>query len=168
MGDAKQTSAGLITVEQAAALLMKSKERIRQLVVAGYIPRAGRDQYPLVGVVQGYIRFREDASQRAEPARAKADLDRTRAEYIRQRAEREEARLAPTAEVEAYIRLIVEEMLSQMEALPSHLCEKPEERDRFSAIVASIRRDMDRLMEAHSLSRGDVIPAGPARRRYHG
>lgn len=144
---------GLITVDQAAALLMKSKERIRQLAAQGYIPKAGRDQYPLVGVVQGYIRFRDDAAQRGEPGRAKADLDRTRAKLIELRTKQAAARLVPTAEVEAYVQLIVAEFLSRMEMLPSDLCETPVERERLSTIVARIRVEMAELMERHSLSR---------------
>lgn len=153
MADTQQSPAGLITVEQAAALLMKSKERIRQLAAAGYIPRVGRDQYPLVGVVQGYIRFREDAAQRAEPARAKADLDRTRTRQIELRMKQAAARLVPAAEVEAYVRLIVEEFLSRMEALPSDLVPDPKSHERLSTALNALRVDMAQLMAKQSLSR---------------
>lgn len=60
-----------ITDEQASALLMISQQRVRQLVRDGYIPRTARDTYPLVGVVQGYLRFlRDDERRSSRSARA--------------------------------------------------------------------------------------------------
>lgn len=153
MSDTQQTPAGLITVGQAAALLMKSRERIRQLAAEGYIPKVGRDQYPLVGVVQGYIRFRDDAARRTEPARAKEDLDRARTKLIELRIKQAAARLVPTAEVEAYVQMIVEEMLSQMEALPSDLLPDPQSQERLSKALAGLRVDMAQLMAKHAPSR---------------
>lgn len=61
----EQPKAGMITANQAASLLMISATRVRQLVADGWIKKAGKDQYPLVSVVQGYINFRNDADRRA-------------------------------------------------------------------------------------------------------
>ena len=58
-------AASTITAEQAGALLMISQQRVRQLVRDGYIPRTARDAYPLVGVVQGYLRFLRDDERRS-------------------------------------------------------------------------------------------------------
>jgi len=49
----------LITSALAARLLMVSPERVRQLSKEGWIEKQGRDQFLLVDVVQGYIRFRK-------------------------------------------------------------------------------------------------------------
>lgn len=55
---------GTISGEQAARLLMISAERVRRLVNAEYITRAGVGRYPMVGVLQGYIRFLKNEERR--------------------------------------------------------------------------------------------------------
>jgi hypothetical protein len=49
---------------------MVSPERIRQLSKEGWIEKQGRDQFFLVDVVQGYIRFRNDSDRRAQKSAA--------------------------------------------------------------------------------------------------
>lgn len=52
------SEAGIITVSQAAKLLMlESDRRVQQLVAEGWIQKDSRGRYVTVGVVQGYIKF---------------------------------------------------------------------------------------------------------------
>lgn len=56
MGSAKP-QAGMLTVGQAAQLLEVTPRQIQLLVDKGHIKRASRGQYPLIGVVRGYLRY---------------------------------------------------------------------------------------------------------------
>ena len=62
---------GLIAIGQAARLLMISDERVRQLQKQGYIPRAPkRGVVPLVGAVQGYLRYLKDEERQSSKSAA--------------------------------------------------------------------------------------------------
>lgn len=124
MADTQQTSAGLITVDQAAALLMKSKERVRQLAAAGFIPKAGRDRYPLVGVVQGYIRFRDESEQKKTQSAAESGLKATRQAEIEMRMAERRRDLVKRADAELAMDVVVAQINSQ-----------------FGGFAASVTRD---------------------------
>lgn len=49
-----------ITVAQAAALLGRSDRWVQGLVKAGYMDRAQRGEYTLVGVIRGALAYYED------------------------------------------------------------------------------------------------------------
>ncbi len=49
-----------ITVSQAAALLGRSERWVQGLVKSGYMDRATRGEYMLVGVIRGALAYYED------------------------------------------------------------------------------------------------------------
>lgn len=66
-----------------AKLLMLTERRVQQLVDAGFIPKAARGKYDLVGSVQGYVRFLKE--QNEKPAAGK-DGDTKGPDYYVERA----------------------------------------------------------------------------------
>jgi hypothetical protein len=100
---------------------MVSPERIRQLSKDGWIEKQGRDQFFLVDVVQGYIRFRNDSDRRAQKSAADSRVRDARAREIELRNAVREGRLIEIDEAIA----IVEEMIGLFRAetagLPAHV-----------------------------------------------
>jgi hypothetical protein len=97
----------LLSSALAARLLMVSPERIRQLAKEGWIERQGRDQFYLVDVVQGYLRFRNDSDRRAQKSAAESRVRDARAREIALRNAVREGRLIEIDEAMA----IVEQMI---------------------------------------------------------
>ena len=97
----------MLSIKQAAQLLKMTGERVRQLSRDGWIPKAARGLYPLVGSVQGYIDFLRDEARRSNqnaPANRARDA---RAREIELRIAEREGRLMPTEEALAVMDEIV-------------------------------------------------------------
>lgn len=92
---------GTISAADAAKLLGLTPERLRQLAREGAIPKAGRGRYPLVAVVQGYIRFLLDPERRAVRTADATGLANARRREVELRIAEREARLIETEDVEA-------------------------------------------------------------------
>ncbi|MCM0752937.1 hypothetical protein DEA98_22910 [Brucella pseudogrignonensis] len=91
---------GFIPARRLGILLNLSMERLRQLSKAGTIPAAKNGAYPLVGAVQGYLRFLTSNPGRTDgAATALADAKRREIELRNGRAE---AKLIETSDVEAF------------------------------------------------------------------
>ena len=118
---------GLIPIGQAARLLMISDERIRQLQKQGYIPRAlKRGVVPLVGAVQGYLRYlREDERQSSKSAAANRVTDARTREIELRIAERQRD-LIPQDDA----RAVIGEMAAMVKA-------------EFVGLPARVTRDLD-------------------------
>lgn len=147
--------AGMITAEQAARLLMLSDERIRQLSAEGYIPKADRNSYPLVGTVQGYIRFLRDEDRRSSKVKADSDLKKARTVQIERWIEREEAKLVPKAEAVAYTEAVVGMLIAGLESLPERDALGAEDRRRFDAAMTVMRSGMAKAIAEHPLSKAE-------------
>ena len=84
-----QTSGGgdaaTITLETAAKLIKVTPRHLTRLVADGWIPRAGHGRYTVVGVVHGYIAYRDDLEQRRSAAASDTDLRAVRRREIEQR-----------------------------------------------------------------------------------
>ena len=92
-------SQGLITAEVAGRLLMITAERVHQLRRAGWIERAGDGHhFRLVDVVQGYIRFRDDADRRASKSSADGRVRDAKARDIEVRTAERLRDLVPLAD----------------------------------------------------------------------
>lgn len=79
-------------VSVIAKLFDLTERRVQQLAADGIIPKGSRGKYPLVGAVQGYIRFLRESSKseetdyelsRARIARAKAEMAEIELERMR-------------------------------------------------------------------------------------
>ena len=111
--------AGTINTDQAARLLMIGPERVRQLVKDGWIVRLDRDRYRLVDVVQGYLRFRNDAERRATKSGADARVRDARAQEIEIRTAERVGDLVPIDEFDAMVDGIAGLFRSELSGLPA-------------------------------------------------
>jgi hypothetical protein len=162
--------ATLITTEQAARLLMIGPERVRQLVKEGWITKLERDQYQLVDVVQGYIRFRNDEDRRALKSGAEARVRDARAEEIQLRVGLRSGQLMEHAEHVALLREFCALVRSELGGLPARLTRDMSERRKVQQAVYDVLKrlaaradEMARLGRPSSgpVAAGDDHIAGP-------
>jgi hypothetical protein len=112
----------LMTAEMAGRLLMKTGERIRQLVREGWIPKHGsgaNTRYALVDVVQGYIRFRDDVERRQTKTAAATRISDARAREIELRTAIREGRLIDLDEATEAVEDLVGLLRSELSGLPA-------------------------------------------------
>lgn len=108
-----------LNATQVAALLTLSIERVRQLVNSGYIPRVGKAKYPVVGVVQGYIRFLKDEDKRTSKSAADDSLKAVRQREVEIRIAKEEGRLVDMSDVEAAFGSILGTLRAELSGVPA-------------------------------------------------
>jgi hypothetical protein len=173
----------LLTAEMAARLLMKSSERIRQLSREGWIPKHGtgaNTRYALVDVVQGYIRFRDDAEKRATKTAAATRISDARAREIELRTAIREGRLIDLDEALEAVEDLIGLLRSELSGLPARCTRDLQLRrtietarndilDRIADLAAQkaaamgTRRGNGAAIEADATGRvGGVEPHAPA------
>jgi len=124
-----------------AKFLDLTPRRLRQLVAEGIIPKTDRGRYPLVGAVQGYIKYlRTRADGRTfDPADElqthKLRLVRWRAELAQIEVERLRGELVPASKLEEVLVFLVTSVRSRLLALPRKLAvtlnpEDPQDAER--------------------------------------
>lgn len=157
--EAPRPAAGMITLEQAAALLMKSKERVRQLVAAGFIPKPSKNQYPLVGVVQGYIRFRDDETRKRTQTAAESGLKATRQAEIEMRMAERRRDLVKRADADAALDIVVGQINEQFGGFAARVTRDPALRQDIEAkLDEALNAVADRLASAKAV----LAPGGSA------
>ncbi len=107
----------LLTTDMAARLLMRTPQRIRDLAKEGWIVRQGKSsdpRYHLLDVVQGYIRFRDDADRRATKTASATRVSDARAREIELRNAIREGKYTETAEVIEFIDYITGTFRSEL------------------------------------------------------
>jgi phage terminase Nu1 subunit (DNA packaging protein) len=108
--DASHPRGPLINTDQAAKLILKGPERIRQLAKEGWIVQTGTKtdrRYRLLDVVQGYIRFRDDEDRRANKTAAQTRIQDARSREVELKNAQREGRLIDLEEVLAVIAEII-------------------------------------------------------------
>jgi len=139
-------SAAEIPTADAARLLMISAERIRQLQKDGYIPRGKRGHVSLVGAVQGYIRFRDDADRRANKSAAESRVRDARAKEIELRNAVRLRELVPVEEATAALDLTFGAMVAELDGLPARITrDMPLRRKIDDEIIAARYRMVARI-----------------------
>lgn len=114
----------LINTEQAARLLMKSAERVRQLAKEGWITQAGSAQdrrYRLLDVVQGYIRFRDDEDRRTNKSAAHSRITDARSREVELKNAQREGRLIELDEAVAVIEAVIGLLRSLLSGLAARV-----------------------------------------------
>ncbi len=139
--------AGTITGQQLAALLMLSPRRVQQLAAQGVIPKAGRDAYPLVGAVRGYLGWLDDENRRAAQTASAAKVAEARAQEIEQRIKAKMATLIPVEDhrevIASLLRVVRHEIGKVPAALPTYVRE-------------NVRAEIDGMMERISKAAADA------------
>jgi len=122
--DAAHPRGPLINTEQAARLIMKGPERIRQLAKAGWITQSGDKndrRYRLLDVVQGYIRFRDDEDRRANKTAAHTRITDARSREVELKNAQREGKLIELEEALAVIEAVVALFRLQISGLPARV-----------------------------------------------
>lgn len=96
-----------IGLERLATLLMLSKERVRQLVKDGHIPKGQRNTYSIIKAVQGYIAFLKDEERRTSKAQAESGLKASRQAEIDMRIAERRRDLIETKEADLIMQKLV-------------------------------------------------------------
>lgn len=149
MTSKNESTSGTIPISQAALLLMISDERVRQLVKQGYIERPARGRVPLVGAVQGYIRFLRDEDRRSTKSAADNRVREARAREIELRTAREAGELIPAEEAVAYTQAVVGALISRMNGLPAQITRNLDERRKIESMLDAIREEVAAVCEEH-------------------
>lgn len=175
--------AGMITIVQAARLLMISDERVRQLVKAGYIPKAARNTYPLVGVVQGYIRSLKDEQKGATKIVAENKVRDARAEVLQMQIAERKRELVPIEDAAATLDKVMATVVAELTGLPARVTrdvpmrraiekELDAARNRMAATLrtsaATLRAGGDVFADAAEADAGSVGEAEPQVSRKRG
>lgn len=140
--DAPEQPDGTIPIEQAARLLMISAERVRQLIKAGFIPRPKPGRTTLVGAVQGYIKFRDDADRRANKSAAESDVRKERAREIKLRNDARERALIPIDEALAEYDTLVAKVREAMDSIPARVTRDIQLRRKIEAEVHAAKENI--------------------------
>jgi hypothetical protein len=153
----------LINSETAGRLLMISSERVRQLVKEGWIIKLQKDQYRLVDVVQGYIRFRDSADRRAQRSAAENRVRDARAREIEMRTALRTHELCETEEAIAAMESVVGMVRSEFGGTAARFTRDLTERRRLdNEINACLNRVAARCgTEAKALRSGALPPITP-------
>ena len=151
-----------VDVETAAKLLMIGAERVRQLAKDGWIPKAARGKYPLVGVVQGYIKFLKDEQRRASKVAADAEIKAERARGLRLKNDKDEGRVIDVEEALGTLDEVVGELRTGINAVPARVTRDLKLRDKIEKeIDASFERCRRRL--ERTAAKLEKAPAAAAR-----
>lgn len=149
---AKAPEQPMLTREATAKLLMITPERVRQLSNMGYVPKVARGRYPLLGAVQGYIRFLKDDDRRPSKAAAAEALRDVRAEEVKRRMAREDLKIVDIDEATATYEDMIGELLKMVNSLPAQITRNPSERRRIEDIIGKAQgRFVARAAEVISL-----------------
>ncbi len=151
MAEATVSSAGNITLQVAARLIMVTDDRVLALVKQGYIPKTGRGQYTIVGVVQGYIRFLKDGEKRSAKSAAANRVAAARAAEIELRTAERAHRLIATDEAIDFVDEIVGSLKAELSGLAARLTRDVALRRKIKAEVDGVlQRAADRCEQRSS------------------
>jgi len=144
------TQVGMISAEQAAKLLKVSAERVRQLVRGGWIKKAAKNQYPLVGVVHGYIDFLKDEERRTSLVQNESGLKAARQREVELRIAERERSLVPRDEAEAAMDVVVGKVNAEMNGLAARVTRDIEMRTKIEIEVHASLQRISEALEAGS------------------
>jgi len=156
---------GLISTDQAARLLMVSAERVRQLVKAGYIPRAEKGRVLLVAAVQGYIKFLKEEERRTSKSAADSRVRDARAAEIELRIAEKNRQLVPIEDATTALDMVLASVREEFVGLPARVTR---DLDLRRTLEADVNGAFERIAKSLASSGrllaegGDLPTAGPA------
>lgn len=161
MADDNEQQTGLITVTQASKLLMVTDQWLRTLASRGYIPKAVKGKYPLVAVVQGYIRFLKDEERRTSKVQADSGLKAARQREVELRIAEKEGRLVDMDDVEAFFSFSLAMFRAGLGGVPADVTRDLELRVKMErAISGQISKFESRYREAREALQSGRDPIG--------
>jgi phage terminase Nu1 subunit (DNA packaging protein) len=115
------TPTGSVSAQQLAALLMISTGRVRQLAHDGVIQKSGRDAYPLIAGIRGYLRWLNDDARRSKQVEARARVAEVRAQEIDGRIVEKMRGLISAEDHRNVIASLIRVVRSEVEKVPANL-----------------------------------------------
>lgn len=137
----KPEARSTITAEVAAKLLRVSVRRLYQLVEEGWIQKQD-GKFTVVGVVHGYLDLKEHAEKQALQKAADNEVRRARAREIELRTAKAERDLVPLEEAEAFVQMVIGEIVSRLQGLPARASRDIHEREKLEGIVDALRAEV--------------------------
>jgi hypothetical protein len=135
-----------ISVDEAGRLVGISGRRVRQLAEKGVVPPIDKGKVPLVGFVQGYVRYLREEAHRSTQTQGVTEVQRERAAEIRQRREAKAGTLVPRDEAFAVVNEVIGGLASDLAGLPAAISRDREVRQRVKrAIDGILNRAADRI-----------------------
>jgi hypothetical protein len=110
-----------------AKLLCITERRLQQLAREGVVPKSSRGKYPLIGSVQGYVRYLQTSGEQAEGARDPEKMKpfERRAWYEGEldklQLSQKRGQLVPAIEVESKFAELLKQIAQFLETLPDML-----------------------------------------------
>jgi hypothetical protein len=148
------SSDGLITVSQAAKLLMITEVWVRELAKKGYFTIPERGKVSLVAVVQGYVRSLKDEERRSSKSASASRVQIARAREIELRTAERERFVMRTDEALAVLDEIIGGLASEASGIPARITSDIELRDKIETALHDLfTRASDRLDERASALR---------------
>lgn len=157
----------IITPAMAGAIIMVSVERVRQLSRDGWIRKTGKG-YHLLDVVQGYIRFRDDADRRANKTAAASRVSDARAREIELRNAQREGRLIEIDDALDAVDKLVGTMRVELAGLPARVTRDLQLRRTIETAINDILQRISDIAEQSELdvrkseAAGEAVASGPA------
>jgi hypothetical protein len=111
--------ANVITSEFAGKLLMITPTRVRQLAREGWIVQIARNQFRLIDVVQGYIKFLRDDARRSTISQAEAKIKEARATEIQVRTAERLRELIATDDAVGAVETFAGTVLAEFSGMPA-------------------------------------------------
>lgn len=104
--------------ETIAQLLGLTTRRLQQLAAEGYIPRSERGMYPLVGAVQGYIRYLKEHGREANRSSEHQRLARAQAVKVEMENYRRAGEYVLREQVFELLTTLVADLVGALEGIP--------------------------------------------------
>lgn len=112
---------GIVTTNEAAALLGLGPERVRQLAKHGHIRKIGPDRYQRDEVVRGYLEFLRDEERRSSKTAAESRVRDARAAEIELRVAERRGALIAVDDAVAVLDVVVSAANSELLGLPARI-----------------------------------------------
>lgn len=145
--DEDENKPGMLTAEQAGQLIMVSGERVRQLSKQGFIQKVGHGKFPLVSVVQGYIKFLRDDEKKNSKVAADAKVREMKAKEIEQRIAERNKELVHIDDVNAVVSDFVATVRAEIVGISARITRDPDDRRRCENVINDI---LNRISERQS------------------
>ncbi|MEL4069581.1 hypothetical protein WKW50_05475 [Ochrobactrum sp. GPK 3] len=129
----------MITASAAAALLGVTTQWLRMLAANGYVPKAVRGKYPIVAVVQGYVKSLKDDDKRSNKSSSENRVRDARAAEIERRIAREDRKLIVLDEALTAFDEATGHFLQSLSGLPAAITRNLNERRRIETICDAER-----------------------------
>lgn len=136
---AKESDGTTLDTATAAALLMMTPRNLQYLAKDGWVKRAGPGRWPLVGLVQGYVKYLKDETARKTKASADSRVRDARAAEIEMRMAIKTREMIPLDEAVYAADDMAGAFLAAISALPATITRDQRERDRLETICDKVR-----------------------------